>query len=124
MDLKEYFETHQGTGVLATANSEGIVDAAIYARPHILDDDKIAFIMRDRLSHANVSSNPHAAYLYMESGTKYHGRRFFLTLIREDQDPLKIAELKRRFKPEQEEETRFLCIFQIDQTLPLIGEGN
>ncbi|NIS75592.1 MAG: pyridoxamine 5'-phosphate oxidase family protein, partial [Deltaproteobacteria bacterium] len=48
MELKEYFENTEGTGVLATADKDGRVDAAIYSRPHILDDGSAAFVMRDR----------------------------------------------------------------------------
>ena len=51
MSLAEYFETAKGTGVLATANDQGRVDAAIYARPHVIDSETVAFIMRERLSH-------------------------------------------------------------------------
>jgi len=32
MELKEYFETTEGSGILATADSDGLVDAAIYRR--------------------------------------------------------------------------------------------
>ncbi|WP_286817878.1 hypothetical protein [Desulfobacter sp. UBA2225] len=48
MELKSYFESTDGTGILSTADSNGNVDAAIYSRPLFLED-KIAFIMRDRL---------------------------------------------------------------------------
>jgi hypothetical protein len=60
MSLKEYFETTNGVGVLSTADSDGKVDAAIYARPHFVDDGTMAFIMRDRLTHHNLQSNSHA----------------------------------------------------------------
>ena len=33
MNLADYFEKVKGTGVLGTADSEGKVDLAIYARP-------------------------------------------------------------------------------------------
>ena len=59
MTLKKYFTDHQGIGVLSTADDKGRVDAAIYARPSILDDGTIAFIMRHRLTHNNLKSNPH-----------------------------------------------------------------
>jgi len=62
MNLSEYFEKTKGTGVLATADTTGEVDAAIYARPHFVDEQTIAFIMADRLSHRNLQSNPHATY--------------------------------------------------------------
>ena len=54
MNLKDYFEQAQGTGVLATADSEGKVNAAIYSRPHVLDDGTVVFLMRQRLTHHNL----------------------------------------------------------------------
>jgi hypothetical protein len=36
--------------VLATSDSGGKVSTAIYARPHVLEDSTVAFIMRNRLS--------------------------------------------------------------------------
>jgi hypothetical protein len=68
MKLKKYFNTNKGIGVLSTADSEGKVDAAMYARPHFMDDGTLAFIMRDRLSHDNLQSNPHATYLFKKEG--------------------------------------------------------
>jgi hypothetical protein len=40
MDLKEYFNDTKGVGVLATSDADGKVDAAIYARPHFMEDGK------------------------------------------------------------------------------------
>ncbi len=34
MDLKSYFESTNGTGILSTADGDGHVDSAIYSRPH------------------------------------------------------------------------------------------
>lgn len=87
MQLKEYFDTIQGAGVLATANRDGEVDAAVFAPPHVLPDRTIAFIMRDRLTHKNLQSNPSAHYLFMENGGYYRGVRLFLKKIKEDTDP-------------------------------------
>ena len=68
MKLDDYFDLKKGIGVLSTADGEGKVDAAIYARPHFMDDGTVAFIMRDRLSHHNLQSNPHATFLFKEDG--------------------------------------------------------
>ncbi len=125
MDLKAYFENTRGIGVLATADSGGKVDAAIYARPHVMDDGSVAFIMLDRLTHANLQSNPHAAYLFLErsdDGKKYEGIRLFLTRTGEESDPEKIHALRRRLCPEHEQ-ARFLVYFKVDKILPLIGAG-
>ena len=69
MKLEEYFDIKKGIGVLSTADIEGKVDAAIYARPHFMEDGSLAIIMRDRLSHHNLQSNPHATYLFKEEGS-------------------------------------------------------
>jgi hypothetical protein len=39
MNLDEYFESAKGRGVLATADKDGQVNLAMYARPYFMDDD-------------------------------------------------------------------------------------
>lgn len=123
MDLKNYFENTKGVGVLATADADGKVDAAIYSRPHVMDSDTVAFIMRDRLTHHNLQSNPYAAYLFMEEGEKFVGKRLFLTKIREEQNTDLAYKLRRRKYVEDKQEPLFLAFFRIDKILPLIGPG-
>ena len=126
MKLNEYFEKKTGRSVLATADDKGIVNAAIYSRPHFMDEETIAFIMADRLTHNNLQSNPHAAYLFMESGDKYVGKRLHLTKIKEEKDSPLIATLRQRktyaVKKAYEAETKYLVYFRIDKVLPLIGD--
>jgi Pyridoxamine 5'-phosphate oxidase len=124
MKLREYFESVKGRGVLATADGEGKVDAAIYASPHFLEDETIAFIMRDRLTHNNLQSNPHAAYLFIETGQKFAGKRLFLTKTREEQDSELLYSLRRKEYSDEKNEPKFLVFFQIDKVLPLIGSGD
>jgi len=124
MSLKEYFENTKGTGVLATADSEGRVDAAIYARPHFMEDGTIAMIMRDRLTHHNLQSNSHAAYLFREDAKGYKGKRLFLTKVREEQDTDLLKSLRRREYADSRKEDKFLVFFKIDKELPLIGDGS
>jgi len=125
MGLKEYFEGTKGFGVLATADGQGRVNAAVYSRPHIMEDGSLAFIMRDRLTHANIRSNPRAAYLFREEGPGYQGKRLYLTKTGEEQDPERINQLRRRTSPDEarEGEARFLVFFRLEEELPLIGSG-
>ncbi len=81
MNLFDYFKNVQGLGILATTNSDGMVDLALYAGPEVVDESTIAFIMRERLSHQNLKSNPHAAYMFIEKGEGYAGKRLYLTKI-------------------------------------------
>ena len=123
MELMEYFENTKGFGVMATADGDGKVGAAVYARPHVMEDGTIAVIMRDRLIHHSLQTNPHAAYLFHENGPGYKGKRLFLTKIREEKDTDLLKSLRRRQYPEKEEEAKFLVFFKVDQELPLIGNG-
>ncbi len=125
MKLSEYFEKKKGRGVIATADSEGKVGVAVYARPHFVDEKTVAFIMADRLTHKNLESNPHAAYLFMESGEKYIGKRLYLTKAKEEKDSELIDQIRRRESCPVDEGyrkgTRFLVYFKINKVLPLIG---
>jgi hypothetical protein len=122
MTLTQYFEGKKGFGVLATADSEGKVDAAVYARPHVMDGATLAFIMPDRLTHHNLQSNPHAAYLFREDGPGYVGRRFFLTKIREEKDTELLQSLRRK-KYGDDADGRYLVFFRVEKVLPLVGAG-
>ena len=125
MDLQEYFENAKGRGVLATADGEGAVDAAVYGKPHVMDKETVAFIMADRLTHHNLQSNDHAAYLFMEDGPAFKGTRLFLTKIREEQDSDLLYAIRSKKYPSEKEEgkTRFLVFFKVEKVLPLIGAG-
>jgi hypothetical protein len=123
MMLKDYFEQKKGMGVLATAASSGKVDAAIYARPHFMEDGSMAFIMRDRLTHHNLKSNPYATFLFIEKGHGYEGKRLFLKKLREEQNPELVSKIKRRKYTDDNEEPKFLVYFTLEKELPLIG-GN
>ncbi len=119
--LQEYFESTKGVGVLATADSNGKVDAAIYSSPHFLEEGTLAFIMRDRLTHHNLKSNSSATFLFVEEGAGYKGKRLFLKKIREDKDSALIMKIKRRKYTDDNEEPMFLVYFTVDKELPLIG---
>jgi len=124
MDLCDYFESAKGVGILATSDAAGTVDAAIYAKPCIIDDNTIAFSMLERLSYANISSNPHAAYMFLEDTEGYAGKRLYLTKVRDETDSDRIKALKKKhskiFKPD--EINRHLVYFTIDRIRPLVGD--
>ena len=126
MKLNEYFEKTKGKGVMSTADSTGNLTAAVYSRPHVMDDGTAAFIMADRLTHKNLESNPHAVYLFMESGDKYVGKRLYLTKTKEEKNSPLIDTIRRRESCPVDEaymkENRYLVHFKIDKALPLIGD--
>lgn len=123
MDLKQYFEEKKGIGILSTADKSGRVNAALYSTPHFMDDGTLAFIMRDRLTHSNLQSNPHAVYLFTESGTGYIGKRLYLTKVSEETDTELLYSLRRRSKEKEinPADPKFLVFFKLNTVLPLVG---
>ena len=124
MNLNEYFEKAKGFGVLSTADASGHVDTAIYARPHVMDDQTVAFIMADRKSHHNLQSNPHAAYLFKEEGNGYSGFRLYLTKTDEEKNSERMRSLIRRKSYQEDEDSDlYLVSFRVDKVLGLTGSG-
>ena len=124
MNLSDYFEKTEGLGLLATADSEGKVDLAIYARPHVIDQNTIALITSDKLTHKNLQSNPNAAYMFVEKGPGYSGKRLYLTKIREQTDPELIESMRRRKRKANtaDQSKKFLVYFRVDNVRPLASD--
>ena len=124
MDLSQYFSENRGVGVLSTADAEGRVDAAIYARPYVMEDGTLAMIMRDRLSHKNLQENPYAVFLFIEAQEGYQGVRVFLKKVREDQNQELLERLTRRSLSREEDESKgpkFMVYFAVEKILQLVG---
>ena len=124
MSLAEYFENIKGLGALATSDCEGNVDIAVYSRPYIIDEKTIAFSMLEHQSYSNIQSNPKAAYMFVEQGEGYAGKRLHLTKTGEETDPERIEEIKQQHTKtrEPDEKVRHLIYFTVDKIRPLVGD--
>ena len=124
MDLKEYFVSVKGTGVLSTADDKGVVNSAVYATPHSSDDGLLCFIMRERKTHENILVNPAACFLFIETGGMT-GKRIYLTKVREEKNTELLYSYRRHCKKSECEtdENLYLVFFSVDAVLPLIGSG-
>ena len=125
MEIASYFESARGTGILATSDESGKVDLALYTKPHVIDENTIAFVMKQRLSHQNLRSNLHAAYMFIEEGPGYKGCRLYLTMLREEVNQ-SLAEALRQKEPEMfpegDDSNKFIVLFSIDSVRPLVGD--
>jgi hypothetical protein len=124
MKLKNYFNDTRGLGVLSTADDEGKVNIAVYARPQIMEDGTVAFLMRERLTHHNLQKNRFAAYLFKKEENGYSGIRLHLEKIGEETDVELIKKMTRRsLTPEEDiaKGPKFLVYFKVNKILNLIG---
>jgi hypothetical protein len=123
MSIKEYFEQNKGYGVLATAGSSGKVNAAIYSKPYIIDENTVAFIMAERLTNENIKFNSWAAYLFIEAGGGYSGKRLYLKRTREEENVELASQICRQCDYSlYETGNRYVTYFNIEKVLPLVGE--
>ncbi len=125
-NLQEYFGSVSGHGVLATADSAGRVDAAVYSKPYFLDEEHVAFIMAETRSYENVEENPFAVYLYTESAEENKGRRLYLKKVKEERDAKQINDIMKKVYPPGEHkyqaEAKSLVTFKVEEIRPLHGD--
>ena len=80
--------------------------------------------MLERLSYSNIQSNPKAAYMFVEQGEGYAGKRLHLTKTGEEMDPERIKEIKQQHTKtrEPDDKVRHLIYFTVDKIRPLVGD--
>lgn len=125
-DLAAYFEKTDGLGVFATCDPDRGVDVAVYSKPVVIDDQTVALVMKQRISHQNLRSNLHAAYLFHEKGDGHKGLRLYLTKLREEKNQSLIEALHKKqpcMYPAEDDSEKFLVFFRVEQVRPLIGDA-
>jgi len=118
--LKEFFEHSTGFGVLSTADRDGIVNAALFARPTI-EGEKALFLTIEKKNLSNLRENKSAYYLFKKDGEGYEGVRLVLNLSRIYQDDQKASEISKKHLKDGIE--RYILEFDILDILPLVGSA-
>ena len=126
MDIRDYFDNTRGMGVLSTANETGQVNAAIYARPHVVEGEKLAFITHESTTYHNLKANPQALYLFREDGEGYRGKRLSLRMVGEDKSRELADDLRKERGQENYERYKNLdstvLFFELVSERPLVGK--
>lgn len=125
MNLSDYFENTDGTGILATCDPDHDVDQAIYSKPFVVDETTVAFVMKERLSHQNLQRHLKACYLFLEKGADYQGVRLYLTVQREEKNRSLIEVLREKqpcIYPKEDDSDKFLVFFEVNRTRSLVGD--
>lgn len=120
MDLKalqNWFQEAKGLGVMSTADRQGRPNAALFARPHFLENGLLGFVMLSRKTLANLQDNPHACFLYAKEGPGYEGVRLYLKRVETIEDEAAIETMiDRRFELKK---PRVLMLFALEKALKL-----
>lgn len=93
MKLFELF-ANQGLAVLSTAAADGSVNSAIYARPHVIDEQTMVWGMTDGRTYRNITENPQASFLFKASGHGFSGVRLALELLKTEESGPMLEKIK------------------------------
>lgn len=94
MDLIELFQ-NPGLGIMATASKDGIVNTAVYARPHVIDQQTLVWGMTEGCTYRNIIENPHASFLFKTNAPGFSGVRLSLKMVRSEEDGEMLACIKK-----------------------------
>jgi hypothetical protein len=123
MKLAELFP-EGGRGVIGTADAKGVVNLAVFATPHIIDEETLAWGLTEGRSYANLKENPHASYLYLAPSRGYSGWRLALTFKREEGEGELLAGIKeaatRAAGPQAGAAIKHVVYFKVDEVRPLM----
>ncbi|MBJ6802366.1 pyridoxamine 5'-phosphate oxidase family protein [Geomonas propionica] len=123
MKLAELFP-EGGRGVLGTADATGVVNLAVFAVPHVVDDQTLAWGFGEGRSIANLRQNPHASYLYLAPSRGYSGWRLSLTMIEEKGEGELLGEIKERTalvaSPQASAAVSRVVYFKVEEVRPLM----
>jgi hypothetical protein len=112
-----------GRGVIATASKAGVVNMAVYAVPHVVNDETVAWGMTDGRTWNNVRENPNASYAYFSPGEGYRGARLTLSLARTEDTGEMLAKIRERtgmVSPGNPEAVKHVAYFKVVEVRPLV----
>ena len=123
MKLAELFP-EGGRGIIGTADANGVVNMAVFATPHIIDEETLAWGFTEGRSMANVKQNPHASYLYLAPSRGYSGWRLAMTFKEEKTEGELLATIKegasRAAGPQAGPAIKYVAYFKVDEVRPLM----
>jgi hypothetical protein len=112
-----------GRGVIGTASKDGVVNMAVYAVPHIVDAETVAWGMTDGRTWNNVRENPSASYTYFAPGEGFRGARLTLTLSRTEDSGAMLEKIRERTavsSPGNPLAVKHVAYFKVVETRPLV----
>ena len=123
MKLAELFP-EGGRGVIGTADQNGVVNLAVFAIPHVIDEETLAWGFTEGRSMQNLRLNPHASYLYLAPSRGHSGWRLALTLKQEVGEGELLAKIQSRAAEAAGSQAgsaiKRVAYFKVDEVRPLM----
>ncbi len=81
--VMKMFNKKTRIGALATANTNGDVNSAVFGSPRMIDEDTVIMAIGENRSFQYLQENPKASFIVIEPGespTEWKGARLYLEL--------------------------------------------
>ncbi len=123
MKLSEYLGAG-GSGVIATADRDGTINTAIYAVPHVVDEETVVWGITEGRTYRNLRENPNAAFLHQAPGDGAAGVRMTLRLDRIQNGGKMLDTVRARARKVSgaaaADMVRYVAYFKVVETRPLM----
>jgi hypothetical protein len=123
MKLAELFP-EGGRGIIGTADAKGVVSQAVFAVPHVINEETLAWGFTDGRSLRNLRENPHASYLYLAPTRGYSGWRISMTAKKEETEGEVLESIRagatNAAGPQAGVALKAVVYFKVDEVRPLM----
>ncbi len=123
-ELRQYFKQTKGNGVLITSGKEGKVDAIVYPKPIIDQNDYVVFVTQDPIAYQNLSHNPRAMFVFMEYFQPNQGVRLELIKSHEENESAVQYSMESQKFSTKKQNVKHILSFQLQNKLPLYERGD
>jgi len=123
MKLAELFP-EGGRGIIATADAKGVINQAVFAVPHVINEETLAWGFSEGRSLLNLRENPQASYLYLAPTRGYSGWRLTLTAKKEEREGEVLESIRAGARnaagPQAGAALAAVVYFKVDEVRPLM----
>ena len=127
LELMEKFNDPTRLGTLATADTAGKVDNAVFSALQMVNEKTVMMAIGDNRSYANLKVNPQAAFVFFhpaETPYEWQGARVYLKVIATDEDgqPFEqmVGMVRQMAGDQAADNVKAVITFNIEELRPLI----
>ena len=128
--LMEYFNKQPRLGTLSTSDKNGIVNAAYFGSPRMVDEQTIFMGIGNNRTFANLQDNPNAVFMVMEPGQSimdWKGVRIYVAMTECQTSGEKLDQMRETIAKHAGENAskmiHAVVTFEVEEIRPLADFG-
>lgn len=127
--VREYLQSEGRSNVLATTDTAGKVNLAVFGSLALVDDETVVVMVGDNRTYANLQANPLASLLvtlHGKTGMQQEGCRVYLKVRSMEDEGKMFDEIKGKVRAkvgDAAEMLKHLVWFDIEEVRPILDMG-